>query len=292
VSARAAFLALAALWLAAPGRAEPPPGPEERPKVYALVAAVGTEFRVAVEGIRTGSHIDYYRRKRVQAPENVLNSIVLQSLDKELAQLQPGSQRVYLSVPAADLDSVPTLKKDDVAIAKVVAALEKMPQRAQWERIVVATPAYAAFERNGVAGKLQGLGVSIHPLKGGLSSFFNLPAFVDDMHGDEALTPEGKIARTEIYLAPYSYLTIWVLDPKTLAVLDKQERFDHQKLANPTSGTLDMVEGVGREFIARQVIAVIGRSVHEAVRRTELNGQVDVHEVREAKPGEAEPPKR
>ena len=264
-------------------------GPEApaRPKVYALVAAVGTDFHVAVEVKSTGSRLNNYRRKSVDAPENLLNLVVLQALDKEIAQVRPGAERIYLSLPAARLDGLLPSRRDDVAIARVVEELRRIPQREQWERIVVATPAYKAFEMNGVGDKLQGLGVSVHPIKSDLSTFFNLPFYRDSMHGDEALAPDGRTVTTEIYLAPYSYLAIWVLDPGTLEVLDKQVRFDNRKLANPGSGTFDLVESVGKEFIARQIVDLIGRSIHEAVAHTELAGRTEIHDVREVKPDEA-----
>jgi hypothetical protein len=268
------------------GQGATEPGVPAKPKVYALVAAVGSNFQVAVEQFRTGSHLPYYKRKSLDARDNLLNRIVLQALDKEVAKARPDAERIYLSLPAARMEGVSPAQRDDVAIAKVAEELQKLPQRSGWDRIVVATPAYKAFEFDGVADKLQGLGISMHPLDSGLSTYFNLPFYADSMHGDEALGPDNKVARTNIYLAPYSYLAIWVLEPATLAVLDKQVRFDNQKLANPASGTFDLVESVGKEFLARQIVVLIGRSIHEAIAHTEIAGKVDVHDVREVKPDE------
>ena len=279
-------LSLACAGVHGQGASEPAvPAVPVKPKVYALVAAVGTTFHVAVEKRSTGSHLNPYRRKAIDAPGNVLNLVVLQALDKEIAKVRPDGQRIYFSLPAAGMDGVSAGERDDVAIAKVVEELRKMPQRADWERIVVATPAYKAFGMDGIADKLQGLGISMHPLASDqLSMFFDQPFNVDSLHGAEVMTPDGKTARTHVYLAPYSYLAIWVLDPGTLAVLDKQVRLDNQKLADPRSGTFDLVEGVGKEFVARQIVNLIGRSVHEAVAHTELAGRADVHDVREVKP--------
>ena len=267
------------------GQGSTEPVAPARPKVYALVAAVGSDFHVAVERRRTGSHLNPYRRSLIDAPGNVLNLIVLQALDREIALSRPDGKRVHFSLPAARLERVSSTERDDVAIAKVVEALQAMPQRADWERIVVATPAYKAFETKGIADKLHGLGISMHPLTSNLSTFFDVPFNVDSIHGDEVLTPEGAGARTFIYIAPYSYIAIWVLDPRTLAVLDKQVRLDNQKFADPRSGTNDLVESVGKEFLARQIVALIGRSIHEAVAHTELAGKVDIHDVREVRPG-------
>jgi hypothetical protein len=290
VRSLARAIAVGALSLASgavQGQGAAEPAASAKPKVYALVAAVGANFHVAVEGRRTGSRLDSYNRKTFDAPDNLLNRVVLQALDKEIAQARPEGQRVYFSLSAPRLDRVPAAERDQVAIARVIEELRGMPQRADWERIVVATPAYKAFAANGLADKLQGLGISMHPMQSNLTMFFDLPAFADSARGDDALTPGGKPVTTEIFLAPYSYLTIWVLDPGTLAVLDRQERFDSQKLANPGSGSSDLVESVGKDFIARQIVVLIGRSVHEAVSRTELAGKVDIRDVREVRPGEA-----
>ncbi len=285
-------LAIGALVLAMPSaRAEEAASPAAKPRAIALVAAVGARFTVAIEQKKTGTLLDNYSRRSREASEDVLNRIVLVALDREMEERQPDAKRVYLSLPAARLETVSASKRDDYAIEKVVEALGKMPQRAEWDRIVVATPAYKTFDNSGLADRLQGMGLSVHPMNRGLSMFLDLPAYVDSMQGDDALTPEGKYARSVIYVAPYSYLTIWILDPKTLAVLDRQDRFDSQKLANPGSGSSDLIEGIGKEFIARQIVAVIGRSVREAIARSELAGKVEVHDVREVKPPPAGQPR-
>jgi hypothetical protein len=259
-----------------------------KPRVYALVAAVGSSFHFVRETRSTGSHLDPYRRSAVEAPDNVLNRIVLHGLDKEIGLNHPESRRVYLAMSAAPMAGVASSQRDNVAIARVVAELEKMPQRLEWDRIVVATPAYKLFEVNGVASKLQGFGISIHPFEDGLWNFFNNRPFDDSLNGEDVVTPDGTTRRTRVYLAPYSYIAIWILDPKTLAILDKQERFDNRKVGDPQSGSLDLSQVVSKEFLARQVIGLIERSIHEAVMHTELAGKVDIREIREVKPGGAE----
>jgi hypothetical protein len=269
------------------GQGTTAPNATAKPKVYALVAAVGGSFGVVREEFRTGSRLDHYNRRAIEAPDNVLNRIVLHSLDKEVALAQPESKRIYLAVPAPRMEGVPSSQRESVAIARVVAELEKMPQRPEWERIIVATPAYKAFEYKGVAGKLQGLGISMHPLTGGMMDVFNDRPFADSLYGDDVVTPDGGYRRSVVYLAPYAYLTIWILDPKTLAVLDRQERFDNVKVADPLSDSLDLSQSVSKQFLARQIVGLIERSIHEAITHTELAGKVDVREVREVKPGEA-----
>ena len=255
-----------------------------RPKVIALVAAVGAKFNIAHETRSTGSRLDNYRRSSVDAPGDVLNRVVLQALDKEIEQVRPGSQRIYLSLDSERMDAVPANQRGDVAIARVVRELEKMPQRSEWDRIVVVTPAYRAFEADGVASRLQGLGVSMHPLQRGMSMFFNFPSLYDSAYGEDAITPDDKVVRTQVYLAPYAYLAVYVLDPRTFEVLDRQERFDNRKVVDPLAGVLDLGRMVSKEFLAQQAVRVIEQSIHEALARTELTGKVEVREVREVNP--------
>ena len=45
------------------------------------------------------------------------------------------------------MDGVVPAKRDSIAMGAIVAALESMPQRLAWNRIVVVTPAYRASTR-------------------------------------------------------------------------------------------------------------------------------------------------
>lgn len=42
-----------------------------------------------------------------------------------------------------------------------------MPQRAEWDRIVVVTPHYRGFERAGLGSKLHGVGIFVQDLNDG-----------------------------------------------------------------------------------------------------------------------------
>jgi hypothetical protein len=173
--------------------------------------------------------------------------------------------------------------REEEAIAQVVSKLEKMPQRSQWDRIVVVTPAYSPRERDGMAARLQGFGVFAQPLHSGLADFFG-GAASDSQNGDKAITPANKTIRADTYLAPYSYVEAWVLDAKTLAVLEKRAVFDNQKIADPTSGSFDLYQSVSKEFLAARIADVIDRSVYKAVTGTELRGNVQIGPVKPIPP--------
>lgn len=99
------------------------------------------------------------------------------------------------------------------------------------------------------------------------------------MPGDvEALTSDGDTIRARNYVAPYSYIDVWILDAKTLAILDKQERFDSQKLAEPRYKPLP---ANAEQYLFGRMASLIDSSVSEAVTHSELNsrqGRVEVGE--------------
>jgi hypothetical protein len=258
-----------------------------KPRVYALVAAVGAQFSFVHEVKSVGSHLPPYRRSTVDAPDNILNRIVLQSLDKAIVNIDPDSTRIYMSLAAAQMDKVAPSQREHVAISKIVSELEKMPQRLEWDRIVIVTPAYKLFDHNDMADRLQGLGVFTQPLTGMLDALNISPMPFESLSGPDAVTPEGKAVRVRTFLAPYSYIQVWVLDPKTFAVIDKRQGFDSQKLADPMSGSLDINQSVRKEFLAGRIISLIEQSVHEAVMQTELRGKVEVGELKQIKPNDA-----
>ena len=235
--------------------------------VYALVAAVGEQFSVVSEVQSTGSHLSPYRRRTIEVP-NTLNRLALHGLDKAIANIDPDSKRIYMALPAAQMAGVAPSEREGVAISKIVSELEKMPQRLEWHRIVIATPAYRALELNGLASKLQGFGLFSQPLcQAGCG---------DDRHalgqdGVDAVTSEDKTIRARTYIAPFSYIEVWVLDPKSLAILDKQQGFDSQKLADPSYKPLDISQSVGQKYVAGRISSLIELSVGGAVMHSEVN---------------------
>jgi hypothetical protein len=252
------------------------PSDSGRPKIFALVAAFGDQLGVVSEVQSTGSHLSPYRRASAGVQNDSLNRIVLHSLDKAIANIHPDSKRIYLSLPSARMDGVASSQRESVAIREIIAALEKLPQRLEWDSIVVAIPAYRALKLHGVAGRLQGFGLFSQPLCQGCGGFEDGAAVRPG--GVDAETSEGDTIRAKTYVAPFSYLELWILDPKTLAVLDKQERFDSQKLAEPAYKPPLANSG---QYLLRRMAALIDLSVSQAVTHSELNtrqGKVEVGE--------------
>jgi hypothetical protein len=286
-------IAISAGCLAAgPGQGESAPDASAKPRVYALVAAIGEELTTISETSTVGSHLSPYRRHTSTVPNNILNRLALHSLDKAVDGIDPASARIYLSLPPAQIDGVTPSKRDSTAIAAVVAQLQEMPERQGWDRILVATPAYRALDRDGMPSKLQGFGIySAGQCKAGCGGFRDpVPRDLapEPPDGVEVVTSDDKKIKARNYLAPFSYIEVWVLDPKTLAVLDMQQGFDSQKLAEEShKARLDTSTPETQKYLAMRMVNLIELSVGEAVKRSEASlprGTVEIGPIREVDP--------
>jgi hypothetical protein len=266
-----------------------------KPKVYALLAAIGEDFTLVTEVSRTGTHLSPYRRYTEKVAGDVLNRMALYSLDQAVAKIDPAGTRVYMTMPAVSMQGVAPPRRAAVAMAKIVADLEQIPQRLEWDRIVVATPAYQALEANGLGSKLQGFGMFAQSQCQAACGGFGLAdhvaaAAAEPPDGVDAVTSEDNAIKARTFLAPFSYVEVWVLDPKTLAVLDEQQSYSSQKLAEPVWKPLDFDNGTGQKYLAMRIANLIELSIDEALERSEINtrrGTVEIGPVKEVQPGDA-----
>ena len=192
--------------------------PSARLKVYALVAAIGDEFSIVSENMNVFSHIEHihFSRRSRTAPDDLLNRLALASLDKAVARLEPDSKRIYLQFGMPRVDGIAASKREDAVLAIIQSQLRDIPERRQWDRILVATPAYRLFDHEGLAvssgnmTRLQGFGVFTQPATGGESESFGGKPF-----RQHAISPDRKEVKSETFIAPFSYVEIWVLDART-----------------------------------------------------------------------------
>jgi len=290
VVATCASLMSAVAWTQTPAADEP--AQPAKPRVYALLAAMGEEFSVVTEVSRTGTHLSPYQRHTEQFPHEMLNAVALHSMDQAVARVDPNSKRIYMTAPVLALDRVAPAERETVVIDQIKHALEGMPQRAEWDRIVVAMPAYRALELDGMASKLQGFGLFAESQCqagcGGFDQRSKLRALdPEPPDGIDAITSEDKPIKARTFLAPFSYIAIWILDPKTLEVLDRQEGFNNQKLAQPANKPLDVSTVDGQKYIAMRISNLIDFSIGEGVTNSVVNarrGLVEHGPVKEVKP--------
>jgi len=114
----------------------------------------------------------------------------------------------------------------------------------------------------------------------------------EPLDGVDAVSSDNTTFKAKTYVAPYSYIKVWVLDPKPLEILDVQQGFDSQKLAEQRhKPAMDMTGW--QNYFAVRVVSLIEMSVAEAVVRSEIiapKGRGIVGPIRRIDPDEITTP--
>ncbi|MEQ1515509.1 MAG: hypothetical protein ABL931_03365, partial [Usitatibacteraceae bacterium] len=246
-----------------------------KPKVWALISAVGDQFTIVTQKQSVGSSIlDNYKRDVVKVPGNALNASILKGLDRAIEQKDPGSTRILATLNALEMEGVNPIDREKVAMQKLLATLEKMPQRKDWDTIVVVTPKFQFSERKGMGSKLEGIGIYIKPIYSG-KLLTEDGRDILGSEGEETITPDGKPGKdSDRYIAPYNYTQTWVFDAKTLKVLDTSARYEFQRIYDQDSTAINValsvpVEKLG-EILSRFVERSMARSVGESLPTIEI----------------------
>lgn len=273
-------LGLSMVTTLASAQASEPVAAPSRPLTYALISAVGDRFTIVSQKQSVGSNvIDNYSRKIIKIQGNVLNSAILRGLDKALADSDPTSVRIFMSLEAAELDNVYPQDREAVALGKIVSAVEKMPQRKDWDKIIVVAPKYMQSEYSGMGSKLSGLGVYIQALYSAkLTESSGSEIGISDSSGSGTTAPDGTKSMSTRYIAPFSYLQAWTLDAKTLAVIDKNARHDFTKLFDRQSTALNAALTIPDDVLASRILTLAERSAAGAL-GTDLSATVEIGDV-------------
>lgn len=275
-----ATLAVAKSTVVAPGKKQ----------VFALISAVGDQFTYVKLRQQVGSNIiDNNFRKVMKAPDNGLNLAVLKGMDTAIAAANPDSERVFLSLNPVELEGVLPQNREAVAIGKLISVIEKMPERQNWDKIVIAVPNFLMSERDGMGPKLQGFGLYVQPLVSGSFSGVGgdnntevLGNDIDRGTDSDTGTPNGKRSRSKQYVAPFAYMVVYILDAKTLKVLEKNARYDYSKLSDPESTALNIENAMTPEFISARMTRLIERSAAAALGVTDSGGSVVIGDIKRA----------
>jgi hypothetical protein len=229
------------LWVN-PGEFKPAvPGAEsaeplrESKAIYALASAIGGELSYVIAKEEVGSRMDPYERYALPFPDYTLDAIVLRGLDRVIARRFPDTDRVFMRLRPAQLADVAPPDRERVAFERLTAELQKMPQRKDWDRIVVVTPHYRAFERSGLGSRLHGVGMYVQDL----TSY----ALYDVIEPDG--TP-GQQRRSR-YLALYYYAKLFILDAKTLQVLESAPWMIDEKIHDSQSDAVNIARSLSVE---------------------------------------------
>jgi hypothetical protein len=240
----------------------------EKPKTFALVAAVGDRFQYVRQKETVGSNLEPYIRRNLQVPDNTLNYAVLRGLDRAVAADFPDSERIFLAIRAdASMDAVLPQDREAATMRRVMELLEKNPSRKDWDQIIVVTPKWLMSERQGMGAKLSGIGMYVQPL-GAISDV------ADENMGDSVENPDRTSTTSRTFVAPFFYVQVTTLDAKTLKTLRSESRYDFRKVVNKESAALD----VEYAFTPEQLASTLTRFVETSALRS-LNEKVDTGTV-------------
>lgn len=240
----------------------------DKPKTFALVAAVGDRFQYVRQKETVGSNLEPYIRRNLQVPDNTLNYAVLRGLDRAVAADYPDSERIFLAIRAdASMDAVLPQDREAATMRRVMELLEKNPSRKDWDQIIVVTPKWLMSERQGMGAKLSGIGMYVQPL-GAISDV------ADENMGDSVENPDRTSTTSRTFVAPFFYVQVTTLDAKTLKTLRSESRYDFRKVVNKESAALD----VEYAFTPEQLASTLTRFVETSALRS-LNEKADTGTV-------------
>jgi len=248
----------------------------EKKAVYAIASAIGGQLSYIVAKQQVGSHLDPYQRTTLAVPDYSLDAIVMRGIDRVVARRFPETDRVFMRLNPGELEGVAPPDRERVAFDRLTAELQKMPAREQWDRIVIVTPHYRAFERAGLGSKMHGVGMFVQDLNDG-SSRDGGP-----WEGKyEVIEPDGSPGqqRRSRYVALYYYAKLFILDAKTLQVLESAPWLIDEKIHNSSSDAVNIARSMSIEQLSSRLEVFAEKASSDALART-LGGSVVPGEIK------------
>lgn len=255
--------------------AAPATTPATTPRVFALVAAVGDQFQYVRQKESVGSNfIDNHTRQTLKVPDHSLNYAVLRGLDRAVELDYPGAERVLLAVKGVpEIQAALPQDREALTMKYVLGVLEANPARKDWDQIIVVVPKWLMSGRQGIGGKLTGIGVYVQPLGEEMDKSGD---FVDDVVEDTA----REQVRSRRFVAPYFYVQVTTLDAKTLKVIKSESRYDFRKIVDKESTALDVAAQFTPEQLASHMQRFVETSALKAVNEKADTGTVQVGPVK------------
>ncbi len=251
------------------------------PRTIALVAAVGDQFTRVRQKQQVGSHLENFTRDVVQMPDQSLNMAVLRGLDKAVAADQPNAKRVLMALTVEpEAEKVQPVEREQRTLAKLTQALKDMPQRQEWDEIIAVTPKWLLSERQGMGGKLSGIGLYVQPLENNLRSITSSSLQTSGSQ-QNVETPDREDTKSSVYVAPYFYVIVTTFDAKTMRVIKSESRHDYRKMYDPKSTAIDVEKSFSPEQMAEAVTDFVETSTLRAVSKTNRSGNVEVRQPKE-----------
>lgn len=262
--------------LVPPPSAEPVPvlnAPTPVPKfdgtrpVYALASAIGGQINYISAKESVGSHLDPYVRRTLPVPDISVDAIVLRALDRVIGRRFPNTDRLYMRLNPAQLDGVPPAERDRAAFDRLTAEIQRWPERQQWERIVLVTPHYRAFESGGLGSKLHGVGLYVQNLNNN-SEY-------------DTIEPDGTpgVKQRSRYVALFYVATVHILDAKSLRVISSETWTLDEKIHDSNAAGLDVARAIDVDKLAARLEIFVQNAAETAVART-LGGRIEAGEIK------------
>jgi len=250
--------------------------PAEKPKVYVLISAIGGEITVVRQRRDVGSNIEPFRRYSVPIAGADVDVAVLRGLDRAVASEDPDSKRIFMRLSSDAVRGVAGYQRGEVLSGKALGALESHPDRATWDRIVLVAPRFLNPGRAGMGSKLHGIGIYIQPIGRGRMGTFDdeISTAIDP----DTISPTGEKNPSYRYVAPYFYAQVWVIDAKTMKVLETNDRYDFQKMYDPDSPALDVAQTIPPEVLSGMMEKFVERAAARSLNDRE--GEVIIKEPR------------
>lgn len=250
------------------------PADSAKKRTVVLISAVGDQFTYLRQKESVGSNLEPYTRRIVKVPNGELDNIVLRGLDRAYSQQEPDAKKVYMRLAAPEMEGILPQNREKHAIDKIMEHLAPM-DRKDWDLIVAVTPAWQFSATGGMGSKLQGIGLYVQPLENTTGDFDS------ELGGQEDFTTSDPNDRTKkkksnVFIAPYSYTQLWIIDPKTMKVISKEANKQHVKLYDPNSAALDVQKQMSVDMLATQIEGFVERSSARALR--EAIGTVTIDE--------------
>jgi hypothetical protein len=94
----------------------------------------------------------------------------------------------------------------------------------------------------------------------------------------DAISPTGEKNPTYRFVAPYFYAQVFVIDAKTMKVLETNERYDFQRMYDPDSPALDVAQSIPPEVLSGMMEKFVERAAARSLNDRE--GEVIIKEPR------------
>jgi hypothetical protein len=241
------------------------------PRTFALVAAFGEHVTYVQGRSETGSRIEPYRRKALAVSDNGLNKVILRALDAAVAQQAPSSRRIHLALDPKIVDAQHPHEREDAAVAAALDVVRRLPQRHEWDEVFVVTPAYVPGPSEGLAPRLHGAGVYVHPVTSG-ELIIPLTGRVlnPDTLGSPSEWPvslQGVAHPSRVFIALHYYARVRRYDAKTLELLHTESRFESVKLHDPDADSIHLAESIPQVALEQRLSTMVEQSTMAAARR-------------------------